>query len=878
MAQVNRIAEFSAKEQQKLGLPDGWKVFSAFPFGSMNQEDSRIGTPDNELYWVENFIKTGAGRMRTLWDHGTAIYTAATGRTIVSFFFFNIAAVQYAAVFLDNGTADQVQVNNQAITHISTTPGTFYTSGAPLPACCQSGSQYLLITNNITPNSYWIWDGTLLYTAGGIGPVIDITDGGAGYTSAPAVTPYGGSGSGIAVTASIANGSVVNLQVTNPGHDYLPGDVVQFQFSGGGTDTGAILQAVLTAGTLDSIELVAGGSGYTAGTYNLGFLGGGIPGATGSITFTVNPSNLDTITLNGQIWTFTTGAPGANKTVIQVGNLAATLTQLVSDLMASSNALIDVATYTATPTVLNIAYYTGGTAGNAYALAASVATPSGAFLTGGSGTPATGTYTVNASGNVASIVLSTDGANYTGTPSITFRNEAAGSGAAALALLSSGSVATITVVNGGTNFTGTPLITFVGGGGTGAAATAILTTGVITSVNVTNGGNGYTSAPTIELQTGLNNAAAAIAELMPYGVSGSSIEDFTSRVWLPYPNETGAQNNGGKFLVSVPGSLTDFATSDGGLIYTSSDRYLRAQYVNIRQSNGYLYPMGDSSIDVISNVQTSGSPPTTTFNYQNTDPQVGTPWRDSCQDYGRTVLFANKLGVYGLYGGAVTKVSSKLDSLFATAAYSTLPGAVTPSSAVANIYSLKVYLLLFTFKDPLTADVRTAMIAWNEKEWFIVSQSINLTYIGTQEVNSNLAAWGTDGTSLYPLINTPSVALQKRIVSKLYGGQTNYVTKEAKALIVTGDDHSENQSGFSFSANILTEAGGYPLPASAISLVNYQSPTPICKVWMGPSGDVGGSMLGFDFTTNALDEALYSISIGYTDVSSLYGSGDLQAG
>ena len=233
MALPRDNAELSAKEQARLGLPDGWKLFSASPFGSMNQQDSRTGIPDNELYFVENFIKIGASNMRTLWDHGVPIYTAPSARTIISFFFFNIAAVQYAAVFLDNGTADQVQVSNQTITHISTTPGTFYTSGAPLPACVQSGSQYLLIANNITPNSYWIWDGTLLYTAGNIGPVVDITDGGAGYTSVPTATPYGGSGSGITVAASIANGSVVNVQVTNPGIGYLPGDIVQFQFSGG---------------------------------------------------------------------------------------------------------------------------------------------------------------------------------------------------------------------------------------------------------------------------------------------------------------------------------------------------------------------------------------------------------------------------------------------------------------------------------------------------------------------------------------------------------------------------------------------------------------------------------------------------------------------
>ena len=758
-------AQLSAKVQEQLGLPVGYKVYSPFPFGTMNQQDSRVGMQDNELYWVENFIKTGNGRMRTLWDHGEPIYTAPYGKTIISFFFFNIAATQYAAVFLNDGTAVQVNVATQAVTTISASQGTFYASGAPLPACCQSGSQYLLLATNLTSNSYWIWDGMILYSAGGIGPEIDITDGGAGYTSVPTVTAFGGSGSGIVVVPSIANGAIVDLQVTNPGTGYLPGETVQFAFSGGGTDSSAILEATISAGAIGSIELVAGGSSYSGGPYALGFSGGG-------------------------------------------------------------------------------------------------------------GTGAAGTYTISG-GVVTSIELTSGGSGYTGTPTISFPS-GGGTGAAAVALVGGGSVTGVNVINGGTNFIGTPTITFTGGGGTGAEGTVTLSGGAISGVTITDGGSGYTSAPAITVETGLNNAAAATASLMPFGVSGTSIENFTNRVWLPYPNQTGAQNNGGTFLVSAPSSLTDFATSDGGLIYTSSDRYLRAQYINIRQSNGYLYPMGDSSVDVISNVQTSGTPPTTTFNYQNTDPQVGTPWRDSCQDYGRTVLFANKLGVYGLYGGAITKVSSKLDSLFAAAFNPNAPiaNAVTPSSAVANIYSLKVYMLLMTLNNPISGENETAMVAWNEREWFVISQSLSLTYIGTQEVNSNLSAWGTDGNSIYPLLTTPSDSLQKRLTSKLYGTQNNYITKEARSFSVQGSDQSAGTVGFSFSASILTENGGFPLPAGPVT---FSAAYPLCPVWFGPSGDVGGSTLGFDLTTNAPDEEVYNIEIGYNDVSSLFGSGNLNA-
>src|SRR4029077_2161584 len=97
-------------------------------------------------------------------------------------------------------------------------------------------------------------------------------------------------------------------------------------------------------------------------------------------------------------------------------------------------------------------------------------------------------------------------------------------------------------------------------------------------------------------QTGLNNAAAATIELMPFGISGTAVEVFTGRVFVGPPHQQGTSPTGQDFTVSAPGSLTDFATSDGGLLFTSTDRFLRVAYQNFRQSNGYLYPFGDSSI------------------------------------------------------------------------------------------------------------------------------------------------------------------------------------------------------------------------------------------------------------------------------------------
>lgn len=756
------FGQLSAKEQAKVGLPEGFKLFTPSKFDGLNLSDSRIGMPDTDLFYLENFVHIGDYNLRTLWDAGTALYTAATGKTIVYFYAFNIGVNNYFAVFLNDGTAVQVNSATGAVTTISSAANTFYDSSLSLqiPVCGQWASSYLIIANNFVPNAYWVWDGSTLFTAGSLSPTVTITSGGSNYSSAPTVVAYGGEGTGATFLATVLNGSVVNIQVTNAGTGYEPGDQVQLYISGGGTDSTPELIANLASGTVSGVVITNPGIGYTNGTYALGFSGGG-------------------------------------------------------------------------------------------------------------GTGATGTYTVT--GNV---VTSTDitagGSGYTSSPTVSFPS-GSGTGASGIAEIASDSVASVTVINGGTNLTGTPTISFSGGGGTGAVAVATVSGGSITFVDVIVVGSGYTSAPAVTAQSGLNNAAYATVSLMPYGISGTSIETFQSRVWIAYPFQSvqgsGVQQTGGTFNVSAPGSFTDFATSDGGLNFISTDNYLKAQYINLRQSNGYLYPLGDSSVSVISNVQTSGSPPSTTFNYQNTDPQIGAAWRDSCDDFSRTVLFGNALGVWGLYGGAVTKISKKLDSLF-TAAIFPASGGLVPTAAVANVFSRRIFCMLMTFKDPSSQASVNKMVCWDEKDWFIASQTPNLTFIGTQEISSNLSAWGTDGKSLYPLFNTPS-SLPKKLSTKLYGVQAPIIKEQVYTFAIQAQDLSATQSGVAFNVSIDTnfespETNLYSYPLAPIA---FQAPIPTYPLYSTSiTGDVYAMNIGATVTTTSTDLTINFMGIGYCDV------------
>lgn len=209
----------------------------------------------------------------------------------------------------------------------------------------------------------------------------------------PAVLTFGAQGATAATP--------INTGVT---FSYAPGDLISLL---GGT---ALNEAVLAVTTSQLVSILANarGTGYTvADTITLG---GGVfsaaavvtvasvvgVAATGNIAFTANPSDGDTVTLNGVTWTFKTALSGANQTIIQ-GTLAGTLVQLAADLNASGSGSLTPATYGSTTSLLTVVYDTTGAGGNAYTLAASVGVPSAATLTGGT-TTGLGTVTVTTPG------------------------------------------------------------------------------------------------------------------------------------------------------------------------------------------------------------------------------------------------------------------------------------------------------------------------------------------------------------------------------------------------------------------------------------------------------------------------------------------------
>ena len=533
------MVAFSLPGQSAKG--DQPKMFLLEKFGSLNTQASRPGIGDQEFSWNENWQPIGDQNMRTLYGKGATLYTAAGGVSIIYFYPFNIGATEYIAVFLSDGTADQVKISDGSIVHMATSAGTFFTAGSDIPSCAQWGTSGILIVSTVRSSAYWAWD-----EAGG-------------------------------------------------GTLYAPSSAAPTWLNG--------LTAVLTP-TANS----SGGSNILT---SVSSTTSAVPGMT--VTDTTHPTNLP-----------------ANTT-----------------LTLSS--------------------------GGAFVLSAS-----------------------------ASSTFSGD------TYQLTWN--------------------------------------------------------------------------------------------MPSGLSGTAIENYQSRVWI-----FNANTAVGSF--SAPANGADFATSDGGGTIKSTDSFLKQGFHSVKQANGFLYLFGDSSINVVSNVQTSGSPASTTFNNQNTDPQMGTPWPNSIQPFGRALLFANPSGVYALYGGAAEKVSPQLDGLFAnTNAPTTPPISVNyPSAAVMILNGVKVYILDMDVLDPFTLTHRKVMLIWDGRRWFIGSQESQPIMINTQEVNSNLTAWGTDGTILFPCFSSASSTLTKKFQGKLWSGTSAIFYKKVMRAYTEARDNTG--TGMTFTFEIDTDTG-----------------------------------------------------------------------
>ena len=284
-----------------------------------------------------------------------------------------------------------------------------------------------------------------------------------------------------------------------------------------------------------------------------------------------------------------------------------------------------------------------------------------------------------------------------------------------------------------------------------------------------------------------------------------AMEVYENRLWLAGKNV---------ISFSMPGNGADFTVTDGGGFVAYFGDKLVHDYVDLAASSGYLFCFGDSSIDVINNVQMIGgtgtNPAITNFNYQNVDPQIGQRFPRPVGHWGRYFTMYNGAGLFLMQGGDATEIGQKVVLLYDTVDSSQY----YPTMAPATMYGTRVMLFNGQFTDPWGSS-RNLLLMWHGTFWSVASQyykgqPLTLTNIVSYEDNSVITPYGTDGTNLYRLFAQPDEKLPKRLSTKALRGSGSAMLKIKNFKRIFMEAHDNSGEGVSFTGTVTTSGGGIP--------------------------------------------------------------------
>ena len=307
-------------------------------------------------------------------------------------------------------------------------------------------------------------------------------------------------------------------------------------------------------------------------------------------------------------------------------------------------------------------------------------------------------------------------------------------------------------IDNGSGGAGTILNVTVAGGvlaiGQGISGAGVSAGTIIQSFISGTGGTG-----TYGVNISQNVASGSLTATSVAPSSGSCIAVYSGRVWVS-SNRT--------VSYSAPDQYTDFTTTNFGGSFVMEDPTLHSAIIQLISTNGFLYVIGQDSINVISDVRVSTSPATTLFSNLNLVTTAGTSSPGSVVSYYRSLWMAAPYGFYAVTGSTAQKGSDKLDGIFPFIA-----SATGFSSGVVVINKILCLAFMFTYADPVAGSRAIIAIFFNKK-WFIGSQGNSLTQCSGATVSGTQNLYATDGTKLWKLFANTSGTVMQTIKSKLW--------------------------------------------------------------------------------------------------------------
>jgi len=450
------------------------------------------------------------------------------------------------------------------------------------------------------------------YSDGGLGD-ITIVKAGANYTQSTAVITVSGDGSGAVLEPVIVNGQLGDIIVKNPGRDYTRAVlVITDSGSGSGAEavvelnTGdldsdqALVELLTTSGTVDSVDIIDGGSGYASGTDvyvrgdGTGATAQEVIGTNGTITriiiknkgegysrafLEITPQSLGSVTAAD---TRVNVSPFLGHGRNAIDELFADQLMFYSNITSDRLADFDVVTpYKQFGIIKNLRNldYTSNiydqVSPNRYQVEADFG-PQVTFV-GGGGVGAKGR--VNVTGNfVSDVRLESAGAGYISAPTVTFGKSLATSAVSRPApVTASGTASSIS----------TTVLT-VGGTVTGTFSVGMIVTGtgVTAGTYITSFGTGTGGAGTYNVNVSQTVSSTAITGSIAFATATFAVTQSVA----PYPV-------GSKIIVTGVAADADLTTFNGTFTVTACT----TTTVSWLDINGF------ANATVQGNVVTSGS-------------------------------------------------------------------------------------------------------------------------------------------------------------------------------------------------------------------------------------------------------------------------------
>jgi hypothetical protein len=302
------------------------------------------------------------------------------------------------------------------------------------------------------------------------------------------------------------------------------------------------------------------------------------------------------------------------------------------------------------------------------------------------------------------------------------------------------------------------------------------------------------------------------AKLTGTGVpsSGDDIAVAFGRVWILQGRLlvfSGVDGFGGGTPV-IPDSVNYWTVANGSASVNLTDPTIRSAVTRLSAQNGYLYLISGSGINQISGVTvpTGSIPPTPILDNTNVQAIIGSDQPASIMPYDRLMMFANRFGMYALYGVSAERLSTDIDG---TWRYVDFSQAISAGPVVVNNI-LHAAFLLKRKGDPAFGS-NTVLALWFDQKWWFANFGA-ITFIVSGMKNNAWALFGFIGNKLYQLFGDASTGPAVTIQTALLPMEDSLSDKQA---IRAGFEIAAQTITGSFSFSIDTPNSTVPMPVTA---------------------------------------------------------------